>query len=224
MHRLHARVVDQPRGAAEVRDAALGRGTGPTRGTVPSASGRPPGAGCSGDRVQPAPTTTTTPNDDPHVVEPAPSKKPLDVLHQHRHGPLVAPEEEGHLPALQPPADVRDPHVGRGGPVRRAGDPRPERVTGCAHALCLHPHFVAAAAAAATCTVAAAPNGSAHPRVRARAGPQLADQPAAPTRANASAPIAGHRRDQRQQLHRRKRWVSRISSLARVVQASTPSI
>lgn len=225
MRRLHARVVDQPRGAAQVRDAALGRGAGPTRATVPSASGRPPGAGCCGDRVQPAPppspttTTTTTPNDDePHVVEPAPSKKPLDVLHQHRHGPLVAPEEEGHLPALQPPADVRDPHVGRGGPVRRAGDPRPERVTGCAHALCLHPHFVAAAAApthgqrpAATCTVAAAPNAlisSAHPRVRARAGPQLADEPAAPTRANASAPIAGHRRDQRQQLHRRKRWVS----------------
>lgn len=218
MCRLHARVVDQPRGAAEVRDATLGRGAGPTRGTVPSA---PPGAGCSGDRVQPAPTAPS-PNDDPvgHVVEPASEEKPLDVFHQHGDGALVAPQEEGHIPALQPPADVRDPHVGRGGPVRRAGDPRPERVTGCAHPLCLHSHFVAAAAAAsaaadsagerpaASCSATAAADRSAHPRVRARAGAQLADQPAAATGANASAPIAGHRGDECEQLHWRERWVS----------------
>lgn len=230
--RLHARVVDQPRGAAEVRDATLGRGAGPTRGTVPSAPGRPPGAGCSGDRVEPAPTAPS-PDDDPvvgHVVEPAPEEKPVHVFHEHGDGALAAPQEEGHIPALQPSADVRDPHVGRGGPVRRAGDPRPERVTGCAHPLGLHSHFVAAAAAAAsaaatasadsarsrgertaaTCTAttaAAAADRSTHPRLRARARAQLADQPTAPTRANASTPVTGHRRDQRDQLHWRERWV-----------------
>lgn len=228
MCRLHARVVDQPRGAAEVRDATFGRGAGPTRGTVPSAPGRPPGAGCSGDRVRPAPTAPS-PNDDPvgHVAEPAPEEEPLDVFHQYGDGALVAPQEEGHIPALQPSADVRDPHVGRGGPVRRAGDPRPERVTGCAHPLCLHSHFVAAAAApapadnarrhaerpAATCTATAAADRSAHPRVRACTGAQLADQPAAPTGANAPTPITGHRGDECEQLHWRERWVSNFAFL-----------
>ena len=163
IRRLHARVVDQPRGTTQVRDAALSGGAGPTSGTISAAStSRASRAGRGGDRVQPAPTTPNTDNSVVvvHLAEPPAEEKLVHVFHQHRNGAVAAPEEEGHLQAVQPPADVGDPHVGRGGPVGRAGDPRSERVPGCAHALGLHSHFIASAAAtAAAASSSSASNG-----------------------------------------------------------------
>ena len=226
--------MDQPRGTTQIRDAALSGGAGPTSGTIAAASAsRASRAGRGGDRVQPAPTTPSSPDSDNtvvvvvvvvHLAEPPAEEEPVHVFHQHRDGVVVAPEEEGHLQAVQPPADVGDPHVGRGGSVGRAGDPRSERVPGCAHALGLHSHFIAAAAAssassasatacnghrpAAADTVAAGAERAAYPRLGVGAGAELADQPAATTGANTAAPVAGHRGGQRQLLLRRERWVS----------------
>lgn len=159
--------MDQPRGTTQVRDASLSGGAGPTSGTITAAStSRASRVGRGGDRVQPAPTTPSSPNTDNsvvvvHLAEPPAEEKPVHVFHQHRNGVVVAPEEEGHLQAVQPPADVGDPHVGRGGSVGRAGDPRSERVPGCAYALGLHSHFIAPAAAAAAAAATAASSASA---------------------------------------------------------------
>lgn len=212
LRRLHARIVDQSRGAAKVRDPALGGGVGATFGPVAAALGAP-GVARGGDRVRPAPTTPS-PDHDPlvvHVAEPAAEEEPLDVLHQHGDGPLAAAEEEGHLPALQPPDHVGDPDVRRRGPVRRAGDPRPQCVPSCAHALRFHSHLVAAATPAAAAAAAAprANGGSVaadaaaigarcatHTGLGAGAGAQLASGTAA-ARTDAAAAVAGHRRGER---------------------------
>lgn len=96
--------MDQPRRTTKVRDAALSGGVGPTSGTISAASSRASRAGRGDDRVQPAPTTPSSPNDNSvvvvHLAMFAPQEKPLDVFHQHRDGAIAAPEEEGHLQAL----------------------------------------------------------------------------------------------------------------------------
>lgn len=96
--------MDQPRRTTKVRDAALSGGVGPTSGTISAASSRASRAGHGDDRVQPTPTTPSSPNDNSvvvvHLAMFAPEKKPLDVFYQHRDGAIAAPEEEGYLQAL----------------------------------------------------------------------------------------------------------------------------
>lgn len=206
--------MDQPRGATKVRDSSVGGGAGPT-GSPFAAAATIRAAGATGGRdwVQPASISPSL-DYDPivlHVAQPASQEEPLHVLHQHGDCPLATPQEEGHLPAVQPAADVGDPHVGGGGPLSRAGDPRSKRVPSCAHAFGFHPHVIAAATrsadggasgrasgTAATCAAAIGDRRAANTGVGAGTCAQLADQPAATTGTNAAASVAGHSGGQRE--------------------------
>jgi len=163
--------MDQPRGAAQVRDAAIGGGISATGRAVTAAScSRAAGAtGFGDDRTwNYAPSVIASGCHESvviivhHVAMPTTAQEPVDVLHQHRRGAVSTTEEKGHLPSLQPATDLGDTHVRGGGSVGRAGHPGFERVARRAHAFRFYSHFVATTTTttAATATPAARRRGA----------------------------------------------------------------